>query len=53
MTVLAIHNNTGYLNKSNVWSCADSHHYLSESMPFPPNNGVIHNVAKIIKVVML
>ena len=28
------------------------HHFLSENVPFPPNNGAIHNVAEIIKGVM-
>ncbi len=33
-------------------SRAGGHHFLSENVPLPPNNGTIHNVAEIIKGVM-
>lgn len=50
--VLAIHSNASYLNEENARSRAGGHHFLSKDVPFPPNNGAIHNVAKIIKTVM-
>jgi hypothetical protein len=50
--VLAVHSNASYLNEEEARSRAGGHHFLSEGVPFPPNNGVIHNVAEIIKGVM-
>ena len=50
--VLAIHSNASYLNEENARSRAGGHHFLSKDVPFPPNNGAIHNVAEIIKTVM-
>jgi hypothetical protein len=50
--VLAIHSDASYLNEENARSRAGGHHFLSENVPFPPNNGAIHNVAEIIKAVM-
>eukprot|EP00804_Cyclotella_cryptica_P002223 CCRYP_018253-RA/>CCRYP_018253-RA protein AED:0.45 eAED:0.43 QI:0/0/0/1/0/0/2/0/219 len=50
--VLAIHSDVGYLNKENARSRAGGHHFISEDVPNPPNNGAIHNEASIIKVVM-
>ena len=50
--VLAIHSDASYLNEENARSRAGGHHFLSENVPFPPNNGAIHNVAEIIKGVM-
>jgi len=50
--VLAIYSNAGYLNKENARSRAGGHHFLSEDVPDPPNNGAIHNEASIIKEVM-
>jgi hypothetical protein len=50
--VLSIHSDAGYLNEENARSRAGGHHYLSENVPFPQNNGAIHNVAEIIKAVM-
>jgi hypothetical protein len=50
--VLSIHSDAGYLNEENACSRAGGHHYLSENIPFPPNNGTIHKVAKKIKAVM-
>ena len=50
--VLAIHSDASYLNKEEAWSRAGGHHYLSEDVTFPPNNGAIHNIAEIIKAVM-
>ena len=40
------------LNEEESCSRAGSHHFLSEDIPLPPNNGAIHNVAEIIKGVM-
>ena len=50
--VLAIHSDASYLNEENARSRAGGHHFLSEDVPFPPNNGAVHNVAEIIKAVM-
>ncbi len=50
--VLAVHNDTSYLNEEKAQSQAGGHLFLSEDIPFPPNNGAIHNVAEIIKGVM-
>ena len=50
--VLAIHSDAGYLNEEDARSRAGGHHFLSEDVPSPPNNGAIHNEASIIKAVM-
>ena len=47
--ILARHSDAGYLKKCNACSRVEGHHYLSETMPFPPNNGTIFNLTKIIK----
>eukprot|EP00956_Cyclotella_meneghiniana_P017172 scaffold27726_cov30-Cyclotella_meneghiniana.AAC.1 len=50
--ILAVHSDAGYLNEENAGSRAGGHHFLSEDVPLPPNNGAIHNIAEIIKAVM-
>jgi hypothetical protein len=50
--VLAVHSDASYLNEEEARSRAGGHHFLSEDVPFPPNNGAIHNVTEIIKGVM-
>jgi hypothetical protein len=50
--VLAAHSDAGYLNESEARSRAGGHHFLSENVKFPPNNGAIANIAEIIKGVM-
>ena len=50
--VLAVHSNASYLNEEEAQSRASSHHFLSKDVPFPPNNGAVHNVAEIIKGIM-
>ena len=50
--ILAIHSDAGYLNEENARSRAGGLHFLSKNVPFPANNGAIHNVAEIIKSVM-
>eukprot|EP00804_Cyclotella_cryptica_P028838 CCRYP_008425-RA/>CCRYP_008425-RA protein AED:0.37 eAED:0.37 QI:0/0/0/1/1/1/3/0/442 len=50
--ILAVHSDAGYLNEENARSRVGGHHFLSEDVPLPPNNGAIHNVAEIIKAVM-
>jgi hypothetical protein len=50
--VLAIHSDASYLNEDNARSRAGGHHFLSENVADPPNNGPIHNEASIIKAVM-
>eukprot|EP00956_Cyclotella_meneghiniana_P000475 scaffold553_cov70-Cyclotella_meneghiniana.AAC.1 len=49
---LAIHSDAGYLNEENARSRAGGHHFLSEDVPYPANNGAIYNEASIIKAVM-
>jgi hypothetical protein len=50
--VYAFHSDAGYLNESNARSRAGGHHFLSENVENPPNNGAIHTLAEIIKAVM-
>ena len=50
--VLAVHSNASYLNEEEARSRAGGHHFLSEDVILPPNNGAIHNVPEIIKGVM-
>ena len=50
--ILAGHSDAGYLNESNARSRAGGHHFLSENVQHPPNNGAILNVAEIIRAVM-
>jgi hypothetical protein len=50
--ILAIHSDAGYHNEDNARSRAGGHHFLSENVPYPSNNGAIHNKASIIKAVM-
>jgi hypothetical protein len=50
--VLAVQSDASYLNEEEARSRAGGHHFLSEDVPLPPNNGAIHNVAEIIKGVM-
>ena len=49
--VLAIHSNAGYLNEEGARSRAGGHHFLSENVANPSNNGAIYNEASIIKAV--
>eukprot|EP00804_Cyclotella_cryptica_P025774 CCRYP_002954-RA/>CCRYP_002954-RA protein AED:0.38 eAED:0.38 QI:0/0/0/1/0/0/2/0/394 len=50
---LAIHSDAGYLNKDGARSRAGGgHHFLSENVPNPSNNGAIYKEASIIKSVM-
>ncbi len=50
--ILAVHSNAGYLNKKISRSRAGGHFYLSSDVPYPPNNGAILNIAKVIDAVM-
>jgi hypothetical protein len=50
--VLAIHSNVGYLNEEGARSHAGGHHFLSENIANPSNNGTIYNKASIIKSVV-
>ena len=50
--VLALHSDASYLSKNNARGRARGHHYLSKNVPFPPNNGAIINVQKIVNAVM-
>ena len=50
--VLAIHSNAGYLNQEGARSREGGHHFLSENVASPSNNGAINNEASIIKAVV-
>jgi hypothetical protein len=50
--ILAIHSDASYLSEENARSRAGGHHFLSEDIPYPADNGAIHNEASIIKAVM-
>ncbi len=50
--VLAIHSDAGYLNEEGARSRAGGHHFLSENVANPSNNGAIYNEASTIKAVM-
>ena len=50
---LAVHSNASYLNEPKAKSQADVHFFLSNNTIIPPNNRDIHNIAHIIKHVML
>ena len=50
--VLSVHSNTSYLNETKARSRTGEHFFLSKDNTMPPNNDVIHTVAKIIKSVM-
>ncbi len=46
--VLAIHSNAGYLNEEGARSRTGGHHFLSENVANPSNNGAIYKEASII-----
>jgi hypothetical protein len=50
--ILSIHSNAGYLNEQHANSRQGGHHFLSEDVQYPDNNGAVHNKASIIKAVM-
>ena len=50
--VLAVHSDAGYLNERKSRSRAGGHFYLSSDVTYPPNNGAVLNIAKVIDAVM-
>ncbi len=50
--ILAVHSNASYLNEHKLRSRAGGHFYLSNDVPYPPNNGAILNITKVIDVVI-
>ena len=50
--VLAGHINTSYLSKTKARSRAGGHFFMSNNTKFPPNNGAVFTVFKIIKAVV-
>ncbi len=48
--VLAIHSYAGYVSEEGARSWAGGHHFLSENLANPSNNGAIYNEASIIKI---
>jgi hypothetical protein len=45
---LAVHSDSGYLNEKKSHSQVGGHFYLSNNVPYPPNNGAVLNIAKVI-----
>jgi len=50
--VLAVHSDASYLSERNARSRLGGHFFMSKDVEAPPNNGAVHNIAKIIKAVM-
>ncbi len=50
--ILVVHSNASYLHKCKLQSRAGGHFYLSNNIPYPPNNDAILNIAKVIDVVV-
>ena len=50
--ILAVHSDASYLSKQKSRSWAGGHFYLSSNVPYPPNNGAIKNIAKVIDAVV-
>ncbi len=50
--ILAVHSDAGYLNECKSRSRAGGHFYLSSNETYPPNNGAILDIAKVIDAVM-
>jgi hypothetical protein len=50
--ILAVHSNASYLNKRKPGSRAGGDLYLSNHVPYPPNNGAILNIAKVIDAIV-
>ena len=50
--VLAGHSNASYLSETKSRSIAGGHFFMSNKMTFPPNNGTVLTITKIIKAVM-
>jgi hypothetical protein len=50
--ILAVHSNVSYPSKRKSRRRAGGHFYLSSNVPYPPNNGAIKNIAKVIDAVV-
>ena len=50
--VLAIHSDASYLSEPKAKSRVGGHFFMSKDVEVPPNNGAVHNIAKLIKAVM-
>jgi hypothetical protein len=50
--ILAVHSDASYLNECKSRSRAGGRFYLSSDVPYPPNNGAILNIAKVIDAVV-
>ncbi len=50
--ILAVYSDASYLSEQKSRSRAGGHFYLSSNVPYPPNNGAIKNVAKVIDAVV-
>ena len=50
--VLAVHSDALYLSESKARSRAGGNFFMSKDVSFPPNNGVVLNMAQIMKTIM-
>ena len=50
--ILSVHSDASYLSERKSRSRAGGHFYLSTDVPYPPNNGAIENIAKVIDSVV-
>jgi hypothetical protein len=50
--ILAVHSDASYLSKQKSRNRAGGHFYLSSNVPYPPNNGAIENIVKVIDAVV-
>ena len=50
--VLAVHSDASYLSESKARSRAGGHFSMSKDVSPPPNNGVVLNIAQIMKTIM-
>ena len=50
--VLAVHSDASYLSESKARSRAGRYFFMSKDVSFPSNNGVVLNIAQIMKTIM-
>jgi hypothetical protein len=50
--ILAVHSDAGYLNKKKSRSWTGGHFYLSNNVLYPPDNGTVLNISKVIDAVV-
>ena len=50
--VLAVHSDASYLSESKARIRAGGNFFMSKDVSFPPNNGAVLNIAKIMKKII-